>query len=303
MKSPWLFSACLILGGCQLLLDVESSQCERDADCVGLLGRGYVCASTNVCKRVAPETPPSNMTDAGPQLAKRWKCLDEQPTKAPAVDESRRVAISFDVVDFKQASTPDGLIVRACAQTDVACSEPIIDNVVPDSDGVVSFDLPYGFLGFYELDAPGFVPGLSFSNRPATQDMMYHGPVIVSIQSQLDLAKFGGEMIDDTLGTIVIEVTDCDGGPGDGVRLEMESDDQHAFYFEGPLPDRQLEATVVTTALGRGGVQRAVAGFSNVKPNYVTFVATLVEPERRVASFAAQVRANSITFIRMQAGY
>ena len=303
MKISLLYPACLILGGCQLLLDVDASQCERDTDCVGLLGRGYVCAPSGVCRRPMTTTPPPVDRDAGPVLPERWACLDDEPAAAPVPDESRRVEIKFDVVDFKDPVTPPGVVVSVCAQTDVGCTDPVIDNVVPDAEGYVTFDLAYGFIGFYKIDAPGFVPGLSFSNRPVTEDTSYHGPVLVSTATQLDLAKFGGEMIDEGLGTVVVEITDCDGNAGDGVRLEMESDEQHAFYFEGPLPDRQIEATVVTTALGRGRAERAVGGFSNVKPNYVTFVATLLEPERRFKPFAAQVRAGSITFVRLQAGY
>lgn len=299
-----MFLAWLTLGGCQLLLDVDSTQCERDADCTGLLGRGYTCASTGICKRDAVSSP-GPMADAGPQLAARWACVEEEPMKPPVVNVSERVSVIFDVLDFTTLEPPAGLTVRACGPTDVSCLTPLQEDVRPDEDGFVMLELPRGFTGFYEIDAPGFLPGLSVGNRPMSEDTTFQGPTMVSPRAQADLAMLGGEMIDATRGTVVVEVVDCDGGPGDGVRVEMkDEEDQHAFYFEGALPDRQLSATVVTHALGRpGGEPRAVAGFSNVKPNYVTFVATLLRPERVVSTFAAQVRAGSITFIRMQAGY
>jgi hypothetical protein len=298
-----MYLACLSLGGCQLLLDVDSTQCERDADCTGLLGRGYTCAVTGICKRMA--APAGPQADAGPQLAARWKCLDDEPMKPATVNASERVTVKFDVLDFTTLEPPPGLIVRACGPTDVSCSMPLLDGVQPDADGYVTLDLPRGFAGFYEIDAPGFLPGLSAGNRPMNEDTTFQGPTVVSPKAQADLARLGGETIDATLGTVVVEVVDCDGGAGDGVRVEMEDEqDQHAFYFEGALPDRQLPGTVITYKLGRpDGDPRAVAGFSNVKPNYVTFVATLLSPERTVATFAAQVRAGSITFVRMQAGY
>jgi hypothetical protein len=248
---------------------------------------------------------PGPGVDAGPQLAKRWACLDEAPTKAPPLSGSERVAVTFDVLDFTTLEPPVDLVARACSATDVSCSTPLAKDVTADAEGYLTFELPRGFTGFYELNAPGFLPSLSVGNRPMTEDTTFQGPTLVSARAQADLAKLGGESIDGTRGTVVIEVVDCDGGAGDGVRVEMkDEEDQHAFYFEGALPDRQLEATVITTALGRPtGEPRAVAGFSNVKANYVTFVATLLEPERVAATFAVQVRAGSITFVRLQAGY
>lgn len=302
MKASWMYLACLTLGGCQLLLDVDSSQCERDADCVGLLGRGFMCGSNGICKR-APQKPASD-ADAGAMLAARWSCLDEEPATPPPLGSGDEVEVKFDVLDFTTLEPPEGLEVRACAPTDVACSDPLADGVEPDAEGFVTFELPYAFEGYYQLDAPGFLPALSYSNRALTEDAQFPGPLLVSPDALRDLASFGGESIDEKLGTVVLEVLDCDGGPGDGVALSMQDDaEQHPFYFEGALPDRQLNATVVTTALGRERAPRAVGGFSNVKPNYVTFEARLRKPERMVATFAASIRAGSITFIRLQAGY
>jgi hypothetical protein len=243
--------------------------------------------------------------DAGPELAARWACVEDDPMPPPVVNASERVKVVFDVLDFTTLEPPDDLTVRACAPTDVSCSAPVVGDVRPDEDGYVMLELPRGFAGFYEIDAPGFLPALSVGNRPMSEDTAFQGPTMVSPKAQADLAKLGGEMIDNTLGTVVLEVVDCDGGAGDGVKVEMQDEEeQDAFYFEGALPDRQLSSTVVTFALGRpGGDARAVAGFSNVKPNYVTFVATLLRPERVVATFTAQVRAGAITFIRLQAGY
>jgi hypothetical protein len=284
------------------LLDVDSSQCERDSDCVGLLGRDYVCGSSGICKRDESKPGASGGADAGAGIAKRWACLDK--VSKPPAEGPDTVEVGFDVLDFTTLKPPEGLVVQVCSATDVSCTDPVLQDVLPDADGNLTFDLPFAFKGYFELNAPGFTPALSYNNVPAYTDGTYAGPLLVSPQAIQDLAGLGGESVDPNLGTVVLEVVDCDGHAGDGVKLaKKEAEDERPFYFEGGLPDRELDMTAVTSALGRNGTERAVGGFSNVKPGFVTFEATLVEPKRTVATFAVQVRAGYMTYVRLQAGY
>jgi hypothetical protein len=214
------------------------------------------------------------------------------------------VSVGFDVLDFTTLEPPKDLKIKVCAPTDVSCTDPLADDITSDADGNVMFELPFGFKGYYELDAPGFTPSLSYDNRPAIADGTIPGPRLVTPQAVQDLAGLGGESIDANLGTVVLEAVDCEGGAGDGVRfVKKEEEDQRPFYFEGGLPDRELDRTALTTELEPTGQPRSIGGFSNVKPGFVTFEATLVEPERAVAKFAVQVRAGHMTFLRLQAGY
>jgi hypothetical protein len=120
-----------------------------------------------------------------------------------------------------------------------------------------------------------------------------------------DISERGDSVADFNLGVAIIEMFDCDGAAGDGVHLEkLDGTDEHAFYFDGALPDRELESTTVSSALGvRGGAPRAVGGFNNVEPGYITFEATLWETGELIGEFTAQIRSGYMTYINIYAGY
>lgn len=75
------------------------------------------------------------------------------------------------------------------------------------------------------------------------------------------------------------------------------------FYFAGTLPARDLTATAISNQLGAGRGPRAIAGYSNLTPGYITFKATLPETGELLGRITVQVRGGHITYVRMRAGY
>jgi hypothetical protein len=286
------------ISGCQLWLDVDKPQCKRDASCVSLLGPGATCASGGVCVR-GPE-----QADAAPKpeaLPQRWACLRDAP-KDFIPDPDRKLRLRMDVVDVVTLRVPDGLSADACMTSDVECESPLAHEIKPGSDGFLEFELPYGFQGFIQLNAPDYVPALSYDSRPYTESVTTSGPAVITPNVLKAISTGDGMASDPERGLVFLEIRDCNDAAGDGVRIENVGDEQ-PFYFEGALPAHDLTQTAISNQLGAGREPRAVGGFSNLQPGYITFHAVLPDSGDTVSRITVQIRAGHITYVRMRAGY
>jgi hypothetical protein len=285
--------------GCEVWLDVENPQCKTTADCTALLGHNYTCGPGGVC--LAPVTKDAGADPSKPPLPVRWACAYDDPTTfIEAPDQT--VTIRMDAVDLDTLKVPPGIALNACLPTDSDCSAPILSGVQPGSDGFFALTLPYGFEGYFIFTAPGFVPGLSFTNKAYIQDVSTSGPAMVSLSSLNDIADHAGDPIMDGTGVAIVEMRDCGDNAGDGVSFDP-TDDQTAFYFDGALPARGLSATTLSNLLGAGRESRAVAGFSNLPaPGYSTLQARLPNNNVVVGHLTVQILPNYITYVKMYAG-
>jgi hypothetical protein len=287
------------LVGCQVWLDVEGPQCKSNKDCVGLFGRGFSCSAAGICN--APEAEPD--VDAGmkPRVPARWACVNDAELDFIA-DPDRNVTVRMDAVDLNTLRVPQGLVGAACGPTDVDCTSPIVSDVRPAGDGFFEFNVPYGFEGFLTFNAPGTVPAMSFSNKPYLDSITTSGPALLTTKSLDDLATHSGHPIAENTGVAILEIRDCSDSAGDGVSFDNVGDEE-PFYFDGALPARGLPATMVSNLLGAGREPRAVGGFSNLPPGYVTFHARLASNDLELTQVTIQVRAGQITYARVYAGY
>jgi len=283
------------ISGCQLWLDVDTPQCSSNSTCVELLGEGAICES-GACQRQEPSA------DAGPELPTRWACIRE-PRKDFIPNPGKIISLRMDVVDIADTThVPEGLVAKACTSGDFDCRMPVADNVRPGSDQFLEFSLPYGFEGFVRVEAPNYVPGISYDNRPYTESLTTSGPALVKPDILDSITQFSGEQRDPSAGLVFLEVRDCLDGAGEGVSFENLGD-KGPFYFQGVLPSRDLTATTISNQLGAGREPRAVGGFTNVKNGFTTFKAKLEATGDPVSSVTVQVRAGEITYVRMRAGY
>jgi hypothetical protein len=301
MKRITLSFALAAVSGCQLWVDLDTQQCNSDKACVSLLGKGYTCSSSKVCVKPKHQDSDAGAIDDRPPLPARWQCIRE-PKKDFIPDLNKQITLRMDVVDVADMTIPKGLHAAACQPGDILCSKPVDDDVTPGADGFLEFQLPHGFAGFVQIEAPEYVSGLSYDSRPYTSSVMTSGPAIIK-PAVLDVISNGsGLMGDPNLGLAFLEVRDCSDAPGDGVSFEPLGDNT-PFYFQGPLPSRDLDATTVTNMLGAGREPRAIGGFSNLKLAYTTFKATLPETGEVVSQITVQIRSGFITYVRMRAGY
>lgn len=296
----------LLLQGCQLALDVEREQCSTDRDCVGLFGRSYVCTPERVCIEEVVIDAGSDSGGGPSQLPERWKCLDEPP-RVIVPQAGRAISIRTAAVDFVTLNAPAGLVGRACSSRDVACDPPVLDGIMPDSEGYLRFSpLPHAWDGYLWLTAPDYVDTLVYSNRRYTEDEeMPEGPTLLKRRQLEQIAEGGGEMLDPEHGIVLISVRDCDNGAGDGVTLIQEDVDnqENAFYFEGTLPDRDRTTTIVSTQLTRTQAPLAVAGFSEVPQGYLTVLGIHAESGKEIGRVTVAVRSLTMSIAELHAGY
>lgn len=297
--APTLLAA-LLLGGCQLLLEVDAPQCERDSDCVALFTRQHTCGGDGVC--VPPDEAP-DPDGGGPGLPPAWACLEEAPRTVSAVP-GESITVGFISVAYDSLKVPAGLTARACNATDINCDTPLVDGVTPDEDEYLRFELPTGFPGYFELSADDTLPTLFYSNRPHGDDGEYIGPVLVDPQTVVDLSDRGDSAADLSKGLVTFLFWDCLGQPAGGVTLERNGGADHeVFYFDGGLPDRDLTASRVSAALSVTGEPLAAAGISNIEPGFESFEVIHQESGLPLGTYTAELRPGHMTTVSMYAGY
>jgi len=292
------------LFACEVWLDVDLPQCETHKDCVGLLGRGYTCGTDGVC--LPPEAPASaNKPDAAaaamPQLPPRWACA--KSTKGDFVsDPDKKITVRMDAVDLNTLRVPSGLVATACNPADFGCDTPVVANTSPGADGFLELEVPYGWEGYLLITAPNIVPAISLSNKPYLETQTTSGPALLTLKSKQDLSDHSGISLEPGLGIAIFEMRDCNDMAGDGITFDPIAD-QTPFYFDGALPARTLKATMVSNLLAAGREARAVAGFVNLPPSYMSFQARLASNGAEIAYVTIPIRADTITYVRVYTGY
>ena len=297
-----LYLALCGLFGCEAWVDVDLPQCVTNKDCVGLLGRGYTCASDGVCTPPDPTTN-SQKPDAvemAPQLPARWACATN--TKADFVsDPDKKLSVRMDAVDLNTLRVPSGLHAKACNPTDFGCNTPVVSDATPGKDGFLEFELPFGWEGYLVFDAPNFVPSIMVTNRPYLESQTVSGPALLNFKSKQDLSEHSGTPLEPGMGVVIFEMRDCYDMAGDGITFDPVEKNT-PFYFDGALPARTVKATMISNLLAAGRESRAVAGFSNLPPSYMTFQARLASNSAEIANVTVPIRADEITYVRVYAG-
>jgi hypothetical protein len=299
-----LFSICLLvvaLSGCEYWLNVDAPQCANDKICQSVLGANATCVA-GACVMPSDEALDASIDASDlPPLPTRWACIRE-PKRGFILDPDKTVKLRMDVVDVISMQVPAGLVATACTPGDVECTRPVASDIKPGSDGFLEFSLPYGFQGFITVEAPDYVPGLSYDNRPYTESITTSGPAIITPSVLSVISSNSGMDSDPNLGLAFVEIRDCNDAAADGVRFENVGDIS-PFYFDGALPSRDLQATAISNQLGAGREARAIGGFSGLQSGYTTLQATLPETGEVVSRLTVQVRVGHITYVRMRAGY
>ena len=288
------------MSGCRLWLHVDDPQCDRDQACVDLFGAGATCVSGGVCSVPASRTGSDSQSVRA--VPARWSCVRDEPEMV-TLDSSRKLRVRMDVVDASSLHVPEGLNGAACLADDVDCGRPVVEGVVPGGDGFMEFMLPYGFQGYFSLEAPDSLPVLAYNNRPYTENLTTRGPPMLTREVLDDVAAASGnDPSDPERGAVFLEIRDCNDVAGDGVRFDGV--DAHTpFYFEGALPDPSLQQTAISNQLSAGREPRSVGGFVNLEPGSTTFQAKWGDTQEVLGRVTVEIKAGYITYVRIRAGY
>lgn len=307
----WLFGlASLSPLGCSALIEVNSPQCDVDADCtsrqLGSTCERHVCVgelpyactgdtcdsvnrSCNDDKDCGSDAPTCMHGACVPNtVAERFMCEEPLSSEPPET-----VSYSFRVVEFVSREPPTGIMVRACRNNDVGCGDPVDTFEDGEGTGNVQLQLPYGFLGYFDVtsDAMHTLSYVTKAVRSDTQDR----DLQVAAASTVDvLASVAGVPYDPDKGVVLVEAFDCAKMPAGGVHFVESKGSATPFYFVSHLPNTEVQESVYDA---ENNV--ADGGFLNVTPGFVTFTASFGVDGPRLGEFNAAVLANTVTYIDM----
>jgi hypothetical protein len=315
LKHPIAAVVCAIgLASCSVLVNIDDKQCNVDTDCtsanLGDVCSDHVCVVASGC-----EGNSCNPADGGPgdgscttdrqcggdtprcmhgscvssAVADRWLCT----ATAPNATNNPTVSYGFHVVDFLSKQPPKNIVVNACRNSDVACAEPVGKFTDTTGMGHAQFNLPSGFLGYFEINSDA-TPALLYVTKPIVKDAENRDvPVLQpsTVQLTASVAKLP---FDKTKGLALLEAIDCSGKPAGGVQFKHSADSADQFYLVDQVPSTDATMTEYDET-----ENTADGGFINVSPGFVTFSALWGVEGPLLGAFNAQIRANTITYVDM----
>jgi hypothetical protein len=191
------------------------------------------------------------LPDAAP--GQDWACLNDA-APAPMLlrnPAGERLVQSLQILNLASGQVIPNVFVRACAQRDVDCTEPLTEQLSLDADGWVDVPLFEGFDGFLEVTGDSLMSTVLFYADPLTPGTeVDHTPLALVERSILPaLSGATGTPQDVTLGLVVLRSFDCTGEPAPGVSFSIDQGGV-AWYFVGGLPSSNAVATAAGSGLG-----------------------------------------------------
>lgn len=227
------------------------------------------------------------------EMGRDWSCIGplstDQPVIRPSTNAARLVQ-SLQLLSLA-AGTPAIGNVRACAQRDVNCTNPITPSVPIDAQGWVDLPLYEGFDGYMEITGPDLVSTILFYQDPLSPASRRDFTPVGMVEKQLlpMLTSALGTQQDPQLGLVYLRAFDCKSDPALGVRYSIDKSSV-PFYFVSGLP-----SSAVTETEGSG-----LGGFINVASGIAVVNATLSSGAKPIAlPKTLLVRPNWMTGLRI----
>jgi hypothetical protein len=302
----------LQLSACSALIDVSGHQCETDTQCRDRQ-LGDMC-SENVCVTLPAQTAggisdPARRSDqcvretdcsAAAPRCMRGTCVTQdvadmflcRPQEDAPID-APPVKYKFKVIEYVMRVPPANIAAKACRDNDVRCVDPILPVRVDQDTGTVEFELPRGFLGFFEVLSDA-VPALSYLTKPIMVDKEDRDLQLSAPETFRSFAMFDNAEIDDSKGVALLEAFNCQGMPVGGIHFESSVSDVRPFYIVNHVPS----STATVSSLDPVNMV-ANGGFMNVEPGFVRFTARYGVGGPVIGYFNAAVRASTFTFVDM----
>jgi hypothetical protein len=181
--------------------------------------------------------------------------------------------------------------VRACAQRDLECSNPVSPSVPLDAQGWADLSLFDGFDGYLEIQGPEIIPTILFYQDALTlESRRDNTPLGVVERQRLPMLTAAiGSQQDPQLGLVYLRAFDCNDQPAVGVRYSIDKSSV-PFYFIAGLP---TGATMETESSGLGGFINVPTGIAVVNAALRTGAKPIAVPK------TVLVRPNWMTGLRI----
>jgi hypothetical protein len=231
--------------------------------CEGL----YSPNDTAVSVGLALGTGGTTSVQAALPQGEEWKCLADP--EAPAMPQKQTYNFTGVVVDY-QSHMPVSATMRACQGTDFDCVKGIADGaqippLMPNGPPAMTIQLPTGFTdGLLRITVPPgdvYFPYDYYIKGPITRDVIATQPFpLVTASAFADFVTGLGAdpMVAGQLGTLGVQIYDCNQDPAKGVSLVILNDPS---TVEGKIAWAQAGAVpVATTETDESGL----TGFINL---------------------------------------
>ena len=260
----------LASSGCSVVLKTDAEQCEVDADCEvrGAEFAGSVCLA-HVCQAKEVEVDP------------KWGCLGHvEPPKGGSM-----VKVGVKLLDLVSSAPVKNLTAKLCSKYDPLCSSPLGAPEIA-ADGTVSATVPSNFQGYFDVQAPEYLPSLAFIDVVATA----FNPEIFMLPPAIaeTLASGAGVTVDPEAGFVLSATVDCTLKVSAGVSVSISpSAKETGFYV---IASGVSPGATSTDSTGN-------AGFANVAPGTPTFTTTRGPGGEKIGEVTTLVRAGSVTYV------
>jgi hypothetical protein len=299
---------------CTLIVPTSELQCSTDADCRarGAQFAGASCVA-NLCQAASNAeggTSPDGGA-AGDGGVDPWACLDQTPTPSPASSVDVQIVLYDSIGSVMYGGSVDGgsdlnivgytpqpgVTVAACNSLDPSCTTPIAGPTSTDDGGLVTFDLPGSFSGFFALERSDSVPELFYPGaRLLAGEPMVSFPT--SMTSTMTFAELQAALMlpantDTDAGPGVLSVTqfDCNDHHAPGVVISSSPSPQKTLYLMNNFPSSSATSTAPEGA----------AALVNVPSGSVGLTSTLPAQNNRVlSSVNVFVRPGRITLVYLR---
>jgi hypothetical protein len=201
-----------------------------------------------------------------------WRCLDQPPPPPPTAPvfagNAPRVIYSLQMVDLSSGAIYRSIQVRACALTDVSCSNPLTDMLTVNEQGRVDVPLFQNFTGYLEITSDELVPQLFYLTQPLQAQAEPEFPLAMVARTNLvPLVQLLGINPQPTSGMIALRIFDCQADTASGVTLSTEDGDAVPWYFVGGLPSGTQTETGPEGLAGFLNVPQGTAVFQAINPD------------------------------------
>jgi hypothetical protein len=218
-----------------------------------------------------------------------WSCLEQRPPalKPPTLEP---ITFSMTIVEFLSEQPYEGLVVKACSQSDLECGTPL-SSTTTDENGHLTLSVPSGpsgFNGYIDISGGTLFPALYYFVPPLIVAGDRGRLRLPSTDTIGILTRAIGVTLDEKRGHLALVPWDCTLSPAPGVSLEIESADADAttYYFRQGLPSHSSTETDTAPALG-GAVNLPA------RPTIVRATVTSLGTESAALNF--NVRAGTLT--------